>query len=144
MLKNIPVEKVCDLVSKIELNRPVVKFIKENKERCYIVTGNLDVWIQGLVEKLGMEKNVFCSKALVKDGYIQDVFSVIDKNAVVGQMVLPFVAIGDGNNDAEMIEAAEIGVGFGGVRNIASSVLACATHAVYDADKLVEFLEKLL
>ena len=144
LLKNIPVEKVCDLVSKIELNRPVVKFIKENKERCYIVTGNLDVWIQGLVEKLGMEKNVFCSKALVKDGYIQDVFSVIDKNAVVGQMVLPFVAIGDGNNDAEMIEAAEIGVGFGGVRNIASSVLACATHAVYDADKLVEFLEKLL
>lgn len=81
---------------------------------------------------------------MVKDGYIQDVFSVIDKNAVVGQMVLPFVAIGDGNNDAEMIEAAEIGVGFGGVRNIASSVLACATHAVYDADKLVEFLEKLL
>ncbi len=144
LLKNIPVEKVCDLVSKIELNRPVVKFIKENKERCYIVTGNLDVWIQGLVEKLGMEKNVFCSKALVKDGYIQDVFSVIDKNAVVGQMVLPFVAIGDGNNDAEMIEAAEIGVGFGGVRNIASSVLACATHAAYDANKLVEFLEKLL
>ena len=144
LLKNIPVEKVCGLIGKISLNQPVAEFIKRNRERCYIVTGNLDVWIEELTGKLGMERNVFCSKALVKDGYIQDVYSVIDKNAVVGQMVLPFVAIGDGNNDAEMIEAAEIGVGFGGVREIAPSVLACATHAVYDADKLVEFLERLL
>lgn len=59
-------------------------------------------------------------------------------------MVLPFVAIGDGNNDAEMIEAAEVGIGYGGVREIAPAVLACATHAIYEEEKLVEFLERLL
>lgn len=144
LLKKIPVGKVCNLVSRLELNQPVAEFIKKNKERCYIVTVNLDVWIEGLVEKLEMGKNVFCSKALVRGGYIQDVYSVIDKNAVVEQMAFPCVAIGDGNNDAKMIEEAKIGVGFGGVRDIAPSVLACATHAVYDVDKLVEFLERLL
>lgn len=144
LLKGVPVSKVCELVGRIPLNERLAEFIQRNKERCYIVTGNLDVWIEKLVEKLDLEKNVFCSKALVKGDYIQDIFSVIDKNAVVGQMILPFVAVGDGNNDAEMIEAAEIGIGFGGVRNIAPSVLACASHAVYDEDKLVEFLERLL
>lgn len=114
------------------------------EEGCYIVTGNLDVWIEGLMKRIGMENNLFCSKALGKDGYIQDVFSIVDKNAVISQMVLPFVAVGDGNNDAEMIEAADIGIGYGGVRNIATSVLMCASHAIYQEDKLVEFLERLL
>jgi len=144
LLKEIPVSKVREMIGEIKLNEQLAEFIRENRERCYIVTGNLDIWIEKLVEKIGMEHNTFCSKALVKNDYIQDVFSVVDKNAVISQMVLPFVAVGDGNNDAEMIEAAEIGIGYGGVRNIAPSVLACASHVIYEEGKLVEFLEKLL
>lgn len=144
LLKEVPVSKVCRMIGDIQLNERLVRFIRENRERCYIVTGNLDVWIEELVRKIGVEKNVFCSKAVVKDGYIQDVFSVVDKNAVISQMVLPFIAVGDGNNDAEMIEAAEIGIGYGGVREIAPAVLACASHAIYKEEKLVEFLERLL
>ena len=64
--------------------------------------------------------------------------------AIIRQMVMPFVAVGDGNNDAEMIEAAEVGVGFGGVRPIAPSVLECATHAVYSEKALVRLLNKLI
>lgn len=144
LLSDIPVSEVRRMVAEIELNNKLVEFIKANKDRCYIVTGNLDVWIEDLVKEIGLEKNVFCSKALVKDDFIQDVFSIVDKNAVIGQMLLPFVAVGDGNNDAEMIEGAQIGIGYGGVRDIAPSVLACATHAIYEEDKLVEFLERLV
>lgn len=144
LLSDIPVSEVRRMVAEIELNDKLVRFIKANRDRCYIVTGNLDVWIEDLVKEIGMEKNVFCSKALVKDDSIQDVFSIVDKNAVIGQMLLPFVAVGDGNNDAEMIEGAQIGIGYGGVRDIAPSVLACATHAIYEEDKLVEFLERLV
>lgn len=144
LLKDIPVSEVCQLVSEILLNERVVEFIRKNKDRCYIVTGNLDVWIRTLVKKIGMESHTFCSNALVKDDYLQDVISVVDKNAVVSQMVLPFVAIGDGNNDAEMIEAAEIGVGYGGVRDVAPAILDCASHVIYNEEKLVEFLERLI
>lgn len=144
LLKGIPVPQVRDIVSSIELNESLVDFIQANKARSYIVTGNLDVWIEGLIEKLGMEKNLFCSKALLNGDYIQDVFNIVDKDAVIRQMVLPFVAVGDGNNDAEMIEAAEVGIGYGGVRPVAASVLECATHVVYQEDKLVDFLCKLL
>lgn len=144
LLRNVPVSKVGNIIAEIELNNEIIKFIKQNKERCFIVTGNLDVWIEKLLSKIEMERNVFCSKAVVKDDIIQNVFSVIDKNAVISQMVSPFVAIGDGNNDADMIDAAEVGIGFGGVHEIAPSVLACATHAVYDQYKLVDLLNKLL
>lgn len=143
LLKNIPVSEVNRMIGEIQLNELLVQFVKKNQERCYVVTGNLDVWIADLMKKIGMEKNLFSSKALVKDDYIQDIFSIVDKNAVISQMVLPFVAVGDGNNDAEMIEEAEIGIGYGGVREIAPSVLACASHAIYDEKKLVEFLERL-
>ena len=144
LLKDIPVSEVSNMVSKIQLNNHLVEFIQNNRERCNIVTGNLDVWIDGLIKKMGMERNTFCSKAIVKNDCIEDVFNIVDKNAVISQMVLPFVAIGDGNNDAEMIEAAEVGIGYGGVREIAPAVLACATHAIYEEEKLVEFLERLL
>lgn len=144
LLKDIPVSEVCQMVGEIELNEQLVDFIQRNHNRCHIVTGNLDVWIKKLIKRLGMEQNTFCSKALVKDDHIQDVLSIVDKKAVIGQVVLPFVAVGDGNNDAEMIEAAEVGIGYGGVRNIAPAVLTCASHAVYDEKKLVEFLERLV
>ena len=144
LLKDVPVSEVNEMVRRILLNNHLVDFIQKNHDRCHIVTGNLDVWIDGVIRKLGMERNTFCSKAIVKNDYIEDVFNIVDKNAVIGQMVLPFVAIGDGNNDAEMIEAAEVGIGYGGVREIAPAVLACASHAIYDEEKLVEFLERLL
>ena len=143
LLKDVPVSEVNEMVSRIQLNNHLVDFIQKNHDRCHIVTGNLDVWIDGLIRKLGMERNTFCSKAIVKNDYIEDVFNIVDKNAVIGQMVLPFVAIGDGNNDAEMIEAAEVGIGYGGVREIAPAVLACASHAIYDEEKLVEFFLKM-
>lgn len=144
LLRGISISEVQEIVANIELNEKLVNFIEANKKRSYIVTGNLDVWIDGLINKIGMEKNVFCSKALLDGNYVQDVFNIVDKDAVIRQFVLPFVAVGDGNNDAEMIEAAEVGIGYGGVRPIAPSVLECATHAVYEEDKLVDFLNKLV
>ena len=144
LLKDVPVSKVNNIVREIDLNEGIVDFIKEHKDRCYVVTGNLDVWISGLIQRIGMEANLFCSRAVINNDYIENVFSVIDKNSIVKQMILPFVAVGDGNNDADMIEAAEIGIGFGGVRDIAPSVLACSTHAVYTEDRLIYFLNQLV
>lgn len=144
LLKDIPVSEVRRMTGEIELNERLADFIRRNQDRCHIVTGNLDVWIEELVKKLGMERNTFSSKAIVREDHISDVFSIVDKNMVISQMVLPFVAVGDGNNDAEMIEAADVGIGYGGVRTIAPAVLACASHVVYDEDRLVDFLERLL
>lgn len=145
LLSEIPVSTVKEIIDKVPLNEKLVDFIRENHERCYIVTGNLDVWIEDLMKKLGMEGHYFCSRAAVKDDRIVGVDHVVDKGEVIASFAgQPFVAVGDGNNDAQMIAAAEVGIGFGGVREIAPAVLKCATHATYSEDRLCQFLRQLL
>lgn len=144
ILKDIPVSKVRKIVENIPLNEQVAAFIRQNSDRCYVITGNLDIWIEDLMKKLGVGQSFYCSKAEVKDDRIVGDIQVIDKATVVNSFDKPFVAIGDGNNDADMIAAAEIGIGFGGVRDIAPAVLKSATHAAYSEDKLCQFLKQLL
>lgn len=145
LLSTIPVSTVKKIIGEVPLNEELVKFIRENRERCYVVTGNLDIWIEDLMKSLGLEDHYFCSKATVKDDMIVSVDHVVDKGEVVSRFAnTPFVAVGDGNNDAQMIAAATVGIGFGGVRDIAPAVLKSATHATYSEEKLCQFLRRLL
>ncbi|MDO5334687.1 MAG: HAD-IB family phosphatase [Coriobacteriia bacterium] len=144
LLKDVPVSEVSRAIAEIPVHEDLCRFMREHKDRCFIVTGNLDIWIDGLVERMGMKGNVYCSKGIVLDDRLLGVASVIDKNLTVDQFVNPFVAVGDGSNDAEMISRAQVGIGFGGVRAIAPSVLEVASHAIYDEGRLVQFLGRLL
>ena len=144
ILSDISVEEVNRIVSNIPLNEAIADFIQKNSERCYVVTGNLDVWISGLMRKLNMENHTYCSKADVVDDRISKVVSVIDKELMVRQFVQPMVSIGDGDNDSGMARRADIALGFGGVRNIAPSLIRNIDYAFYDDKKCAEFLWKLL
>ncbi len=145
LLKDVPVSEAKEIAAAIPLNRQVVEFIRRHKNRCYIATGNLDVWVEDLLKEIGLGKDrCFCSKAIVAGDRVMKVEAVLDKAAVVRQLSKPVVAVGDGSNDAEMIKLAEIGIGFGGVRPIAPPVLENAAHAVYDESALCLLLESLL
>lgn len=144
LLKEIEVTHVNEIVTNISLNTEISSFIKNNKERCYVLTGNLDVWISGLMEKIGLKDHVYCSKAHVENNKITQVISVVDKELMAKQFVQPMVVIGDGDNDSGMAKYADIAIGFGGVRDIAPSLLQNIDYAFYDDKRCVEFLNKLL
>lgn len=144
ILSSVSVSEVNALISEIPLNTAICDFIYENRERSYVVTGNLDIWISGLMNKIGMKDHVYCSKANVYDDHITKVVSVIDKELVSRQFVQPMVVIGDGDNDSGMARYADIAVGFGGVREIATSLLRNVDYAFYDDDRCAEFLGTLL
>ena len=144
ILNTVPVSEVQEIVSSIPLNDNIANFIKNNQERCYVVTGNLDIWICKLMDSIGMRHHLYCSKANAKDDKITQVISVADKELIARQFVQPIVAIGDGDNDSGMARKAEIAIGFGGVRNIAPSLLRSINYAFYDDKRCAEFLESLL
>lgn len=145
LLKEIPISTVRDIIAHIPLNEELVEFIKENRENCYVVTGNLDVWICDLMDNLGLTGHYFCSKGKTDEtgDVLLGIEEIIDKGTVVAKFPHPFAAIGDGNNDAEMVGLADVGIGFGGVRPIATSLLNNASHAVYTEEKLCQLLRQL-
>lgn len=144
ILRDIPVHEVNKIVSEIPLNTAIVDFIRQNSDRCYIVTGNLDVWISGLLKKIGMENHCYCSKADVVDDHIAKIVSVADKELIVRQFVQQMVTVGDGDNDSGMARMADIAIGFGGVREIAPSLIRNIDFAFYDDQRCADFLWKLL
>lgn len=144
ILKDINVSKVREIVKHIPLNENIARFIRNNSDRCYVVTGNLDVWIEDLMQSLNMSNHVYCSKAQVKDDCINQVISVADKELIAKQFVQPIVVIGDGDNDSGIARLADVAIGFGGVRRIAPSLLRNIDFAFYDDELCAKFLEKLL
>lgn len=144
MLKTIPVSRVAEIVEKTPLNEELVQFIRTNASRCYIVTGNIDVWIEKLIKRIGLPmSHCYCSSASVSDDYIISVNSVVDKEKIAKQFVVPVVAVGDGSNDAEMVRLADVGIGYGGVRPVAYSLMCNATHVICDERRLCNFLHTL-
>ena len=144
ILSEISVKEINSFVSEIPLNEAIADFIRKNHERCYVVTGNLDVWISGLMAKLNMQGHYFCSKALSENDKISKVISVLDKNLTVQQFVQPLVCVGDGDNDADMALLSEIAIGFGGVRKIAPSLMQNIDYAFVDDVRCQRFLNQLL
>ena len=144
ILKKVSIEKVREIIRNIEFNDELIKFILENIDRCMIITGNLDVWICELMDVLGFKGIYFSSTACVENGEIKGISHIIKKEDVIKTLEGPIVAIGDGSNDAKMIEVADIGIGFGGVRDIAPSVLQVCDYAFYEEGRLCQFLRQLL
>ncbi len=143
LLKDVPVSQVVESIAEIPIHEELCAFMRAHRGRCFVVTGNLDVWISGLMERIGMAGAVYCSRGIVSGDSLLGVASVIDKRLTVEQFVGPLVAVGDGSNDADMISMAQVGIGFGGVRHIAPSVLEVCTHAFYEEGRLVQFLGRL-
>ena len=143
ILKNIPVSEIAEIISNISVSEKLQEFLQEEKENCYIVTSNLDVWIEKLINKLGMKEHCFCSKAIMKDNKIEKIDNILIKENVLDEFQEKTIAIGDGSNDRNIIEKAAIGIAYGGVRNIAPSLLAVADYAIYDENKLYNFLKLL-
>lgn len=122
MLKGIPISKARSIIEKASLNERIADFIKAHTDRCMIMTGNLDVWIEGLLDRLNMRGRCMCSEALLENEHLMGVNSVLDKAKAVRVLKHPFVAIGDGDNDIGMLQAADLGIVFGGSRRISNDM----------------------
>ena len=144
ILSGISVKKVNSIVRDIPLNEEIASFICENRDRCYVVTGNLDIWISGLMDKLGIMDHCFCSKAIDDEDKVGKVVSIRNKLDTALSFKKPIVVIGDGDNDSEMASCADVSIGFGGVRPIAPSLLNVIDYAFYNDKRCAEFLRGLL
>ena len=144
LMQGIPLSRARSIVSGAALHTKIAGFIRENPQRCIILTGNLDVWIMPIIEKLGMEGRFLCSRARICGEHLLGVEAVLDKGRASKELPHPFVAIGDGSNDAGMLREAETGIAFGGARKPPAELIAAADMLVQDEHELIKILKKLL
>lgn len=141
MLKNIPISRAQTIISRVPISRTIWQFIKEHPGRCFIVTQNLDVWIKKLVAKIGIP--CYCSKADYRGDRllgIQDIFRKKDIHHILDGKI---VAVGEGNNDVEMLLDAGISIAYGGVHWPAPTVLEICDYAIFSDKELCRFLRQL-
>lgn len=143
LLRRLPVASAQRIAAAIPLDPHITTFIAENRDRCAIVTGNLDCWIAPLVEKLGC--TLYCSRSEYRNGELA-LASILDKGEVVraiagtGKRV---ISIGDAVNDIPMFAEADMGIAYGGVREPAPGLLAAADRVERDASSLCLLLRSI-
>ena len=144
MLREVPLPRAREIAASVPANPGIAGFLRAFPERCLIMTGNLDAWIEPLIERLGMGGRCICSRAIADDERLIGVRSILDKDRAADSLKHPFVAIGDGSNDAGLLRKADLGIGFGGVRGPSEEVRAAADVLVFSDSELCDLLYRLI
>lgn len=145
LLSSIAISVVKEVVNEVVLDDNIAKFIKQNNENCFIVTGNLDVWVNELIiEKLGCKS--FSSIAKSEGDTLHGIDSILNKGKAIESIKNKYeniVAIGDSMNDCSMFEKANVKIAYGGIHNPVNTLIKLSDYVVYNSKSLVELLENI-
>lgn len=148
LLSEIPIKRVQDLVMDIPLHNEIINFIKKNSANSYVITGNLDVWVEELIMKrIGCQ--YFSSKAEIDNNKIIRISSILDKGVVIKELKQlhknhRIVSIGDGMGDVPMHLEADIKIAFGAVHSPIETLINVSDYITYEEKTLCRLLNTLL
>ena len=144
ILGKLPVSKINQLLSQVEIYGDLVSFIQSNVDMCSIATGNLNCWIEELVKKIGCE--CFCSLGDTENDQVIRLVEILKKEELVQRYKAEghrVVFVGDGNNDVEAMREADVAIASGLTHTPAPAAVAVADYVVFEEKELCELLRQL-
>ena len=144
LLRATKIERIQSIVDTVKIDPHIQKFITANSDRCFIVTGNLDVWISPLVKRLGC--GFFSSTSEVSPDQELRLTNIMRKNnpgLLLKERFERVVAIGDGYNDLPMFEVADITIAFNGVHPSPEALISASDYVVMEGESLCRLLNTL-
>ncbi|MGD0802291.1 MAG: HAD-IB family phosphatase [Terracidiphilus sp.] len=142
LLSEIPISSAQEMVSQLTLDSDIIQFIHTHLSDSYLVTGNLDVWVRPLIEKIGCR--FYSSTAKFCGDRLLGINSVMKKESAIKDLrdrYEKIVAIGDGMNDALMLQEADVAIAFGGFRDPVENLVRLADYVVYNGSGLCHVLD---
>jgi phosphoserine phosphatase len=141
LLSEIPLDEAQSIVETVPILEDLMNWIQSNNQCVYLVTGNLDIWLQKFLKKYKLK--AFTSKAILKDGKVC-VTEILDKVQVLGNFATnEVVYVGDGSNDVEIMRNSDIGILTEIVHKAPTSLWDVADFAVKDEEALCKLLSRL-
>jgi HAD superfamily phosphoserine phosphatase-like hydrolase len=144
ILGQVPIERVCKIVSDIPLDDSIVSFICEHKADSFLVTSHLATWVQPIAEKCGCE--IYSSTGYFENGVLR-LNRLLNKGDVVAELrtrgYKRIFAIGDGANDVPMLAEADIGIAFGAVHAPSPAAIAVSDYIIHEGAALCRMLRAL-
>lgn len=144
ILKDVPLKKIHEITAHVKLDEDVFDFIKENSDRCAVVTGNLDLWIRPIIDRLGCLS--FSSIGAAAENDRIRLVEVLYKSDAIRKMkerAERVIAVGESFNDVPMFEEADVSISFGGVHEPVNKAISISDFVVYRGDALCRLLNML-
>ena len=146
LLGTLPLERAQAVMDQLPISPALMRFIEDNRERCVIITGNLDVYMKPIIEKFPCR--FFTSTARLEDGRVTGIETLLDKGDTMRMLRdreghSHLVAIGDGANDIPMFEAADVVVSYFGVTRANELLYPFSNYVVFKEKSLCQLLKTL-
>ena len=141
ILSDIPLELVQETVRTVPLLEKLIDWIKSHKKSTFVVTGNLDIWVNSLLEHHSI--NSYTSVATIRNSRVE-VEEVLKKEKVIEDFKDDFVIfVGDGSNDVSLMSVTNVGILTEIVHESPSHLWEVADYAVKDEETLCTLLARL-
>ena len=143
LLGALPLSVAQKVMIDLPLDEDIVNYIRRRRENCVIVTGNLDLWLTPVIDKLGCR--FFSSEGILDERGRTQIKRIIDKGAVISRLKREgkVVAVGDGAGDTAMLRAADFAVAFAGVNEPPQMLVDAADMKVRSGKELCRVLDDL-
>lgn len=146
LLKDAPLNWIHAALDRhVAFDQDILDFIVGHADQSFVVTGNLDLWVKPVLDKLGIRS--FTSVArLDKHGQLDGIESILNKGDAVRSLRSRFdriVTIGEGMNDIPMFECADWRIAYGGVHKPNKELVRMSDFVTYDGKALCRLLGTL-
>ena len=144
ILRNISLKRIQEIMASVELDKEIAEFIREHKDTCAIVTGNLDCWIEPIISKLGCAS--FSSTSELDEKNFPVLKKILDKGSAIRELKKSadkVIAVGESFNDVSMLKEADISIAYGGVHRPVSAAISVSDYVVFDGYSLCKLLNML-
>lgn len=146
LLSTMPCARLQETMDKISIVPSIAEFIQEHRDRCVIITGHLDVYMQPIVEKLPCR--FFTSKSRIESAQLLGLETLLDKGDILRMLRdreghRHLVAIGNGVNDVPMFEAADLSICYFGVTRANEILYPFSNYVVFKDSSLCNLLKTL-